>query len=82
MPAQDDRAFYDMLDSIANTGDEDAVQQNKRIKEAEFAADATEPNEEQTAAIRREVEASKENHSLNVNKSNTSRRCGKKDSRR
>ncbi|EQB43403.1 hypothetical protein CGLO_17941 [Colletotrichum gloeosporioides Cg-14] len=66
MPAQDDRAFYGMLDSIANTGNEDAVQQNKRIKEAEFAADATEPNEEQTAAIRREVEASKENHSLNT----------------
>ncbi|KAI8275193.1 hypothetical protein K4K60_008839 [Colletotrichum sp. SAR11_57] len=55
MPAQDDKAFYDMLDSIANTGNEDAVQQNKRIKEAEFAADATEPNEEQTAAIRRET---------------------------
>ncbi|KAF4476164.1 hypothetical protein CGGC5_v014386 [Colletotrichum fructicola Nara gc5] len=29
MPAQDDKAFYDMLDSIANTGNEDAVQQNK-----------------------------------------------------
>ncbi|KAF7536426.1 hypothetical protein G7054_g4557 [Neopestalotiopsis clavispora] len=59
MPASDDANFYKMLDSIANTGDEDAVQQNKRIKETEFAEDATEPNEEQTAAIRKEVEASK-----------------------
>lgn len=60
MPASADKAFYAMLDSIAKTtGDEDAVQQNKRIKEAQFAEDSSEPNEEQTAAIRREVEAEK-----------------------
>lgn len=59
MPASDDKAFYEMLDSIANTGEEDAVQQNKRIKEAEFAADSAEPNEEQIAAIDRELEASR-----------------------
>jgi hypothetical protein len=34
-----------MLDSIGQTtGNEDAVQQNKRIKEAEFAEDSREPN--------------------------------------
>lgn len=59
MPASDDETFYEMLDSIANTGEEDAVQQNKRIKEAEFAADSAEPNEEQIAAIDRELEASR-----------------------
>ncbi|KAK8872364.1 hypothetical protein PGQ11_002878 [Apiospora arundinis] len=64
MPASADRRFYELLDSAVQTttGDEDAVQQNKRIKEAEFAADSAEPNEEQTAAIRREVEAGKHGH--------------------
>lgn len=49
-----------MLDSIAQSvGDEDAVQQNKRIKEEQFAQDSAEPDEAQTAAIHREVEAGK-----------------------
>ncbi|KAF0319969.1 hypothetical protein GQ607_012737 [Colletotrichum asianum] len=74
MPARNDKAFYDMLDSIANTGEEDAVQQNKRIKEAEFAADAAEPNEEQIAAIRREVEAGKKSSKSNVEKAHNTRR--------
>lgn len=64
MPASNDEEFYEMLDSIANTGDEDAVQQNKRIKEAQFAEDCAEPNEEQTAAIRKEVKAGKD-HAAN-----------------
>lgn len=59
MPATDDKKFYEQLDSIANTGNEDVVQQNKRIKEAQFAEDSAEPNEEQIAAIVKEVEASK-----------------------
>lgn len=56
MPADEDKYFYDLLDSIAATGDEDAVAQNKRIKEAEFAEDSREPNEEETEAIRHELE--------------------------
>lgn len=62
MPASKDKAFYDLLDSIADTTDHgkvDAVQQNKRIKEAEFAEDNSEPNAEQLAYIHREVEAAK-----------------------
>ncbi|KAI1121380.1 hypothetical protein F5Y10DRAFT_272129 [Nemania abortiva] len=60
MPASQDKKFYEMLDSIAETaGNEDAVQQNKRIKEAQIAEDSAEPNEEQIAAIHREVEAGK-----------------------
>lgn len=62
MPASKDASFYKYLDSIANTKDEDAVQQNKRIKEAQFAQDSAEPNEEQIEAIRREVEASKQHN--------------------
>lgn len=56
MPASNDKSFYSMLDSIANTKDEDAVQQNKRIKEAQFAEDSAEPNAEQVEAIRKELE--------------------------
>ncbi|MCJ1333099.1 hypothetical protein MMC10_009793 [Thelotrema lepadinum] len=37
--------------------DEDAVQQNKRIKEAEFAEDSREPNAQEVEAIRKEVRA-------------------------
>ncbi|KAJ4252347.1 hypothetical protein NW762_010945 [Fusarium torreyae] len=59
MPATDDKDFYAMVDSIANTGDEDAVQQNKCIKEAQIAEDAAEPTKEQISAIDKEVEASK-----------------------
>lgn len=56
MPASKDKPFYDMLDSIAQTTkDEDAVKQNKRIKEAEFAEDAREPNEADIEAIREEL---------------------------
>ncbi|KAI0966740.1 hypothetical protein F4678DRAFT_466109 [Xylaria arbuscula] len=62
MPASDDKEFYTFLDSIAET--KDAVAQNKHIKEAQFAEDSTEPDEEQTKAIRREVEASR-HHSTN-----------------
>lgn len=59
MPASKDKAFYDLLDSIAdstNHGKVDAVQQNKRIKEAQIAEDSAEPNAEQLAYIHREVE--------------------------
>ncbi len=51
-----------MLDSIAKTvGDEDAVQQNERIKEVEFAEDSRAPTEEEISAIRQELdEASKQ----------------------
>lgn len=59
MPASEDKNFYEMLNSVAKNKDEDAVQQNKRIKEAQFAEDNTEPNEEQTEAIRKAVEAGK-----------------------
>lgn len=62
MPATKDKAFYDLLDSIAdstNNGRIDAVQQNKRIKEAQLAEDSAEPNAEQLAYIHREVEAGK-----------------------
>ena len=53
MPAKDDEAFYKILDSIAaTTGEEDAVAQNKRLKEAEFAEDSREPNVEEVAALR------------------------------
>ncbi len=56
MPASRDKRFYDMLDAIANTkGDEDAVQQNKRIKETAIAEDAREPTEAELAAIREEL---------------------------
>lgn len=60
MPASKDKAFYDLLDSIADSTDHgkiDAVQQNKRIKEAQLAEDSAEPNAEQLAYIHREVEA-------------------------
>jgi hypothetical protein len=60
MPASDDKIFYEMLDSIAETTDqENAVQQNKRMKEEQFAADSAEPNDEETEAIRQDVVASK-----------------------
>jgi len=56
MPASKDKVFYDMLNSIAHlNGDEDAIQQNKRIKEAEFAEDIREPNETELEAIRKEL---------------------------
>lgn len=65
MPASEDRDFYALLDSIAQSvGDEDAVHQNKRIKEEQFAQDCAEPDEAQTAAIHREVEAGKHHTSL------------------
>lgn len=60
MPASTEKAFYAMLDSIAETtGEEDAIQQNKRIKEAQIAEDIAEPNAEQAAEIHRQVEAEK-----------------------
>lgn len=60
MPASKDKPFYDMLDSIAQTTRlENAVQQNKHIKEAEFAEDSREPNEAELAAIREELKKEK-----------------------
>ena len=61
MPADRDKAFYDLLDSAAVTtsADEDAIAQNKRIKEAEFAEDSREPTEEEEREIRRFVEESR-----------------------
>ncbi|KAI9752116.1 MAG: hypothetical protein M4579_005754 [Chaenotheca gracillima] len=57
MPADNDRAFYKLLDSAAvTTGDEDAVSQNKRIKEAEFAEDSREPNAQEEKALKQYVE--------------------------
>ncbi len=65
MAVQDDKAFYQMLDSIAETtGDKDAVQQNKQIKEAEFAEDSRPPTAEETTAIRKELEDSKHGERL------------------
>ena len=58
MPADLDKGFYEMLDSIAET--DDAVQQNKKIKEAQFAEDSREPNEEEIEAIRKELKEEKE----------------------
>ncbi len=56
MPASDDKSFYEMLNSIkASTGDEDAIRQNKRIKEAEFAEDSREPTAEEEKALKAEV---------------------------
>lgn len=55
MPADVDKAFYDFLDSIAKTGEEDAVQQNKRIKEAEFAEDRVKHEKESKAITTRRV---------------------------
>lgn len=75
MPASENRDFYALLDSIAQSvGDEDAVQQNKRIKEEQFAQDSAEPDEAQTAAIRREVEAGKHHTSLATSTSNNAPR--------
>jgi hypothetical protein len=54
MPAIVDKDMYDMLDSVADT--DNAVEQNKRIKEAEFAEDSREPTEEEIKAIDRELE--------------------------
>jgi len=58
MPASDDANFYRMLDSIAKTTN--AVEQNKRIKEAEFAEDSREPTEQEIAAIRQDLEKERE----------------------
>lgn len=56
MPASQDKLFYAMLDSIANTTHgEDAIAQNKRIKEAEFAEDSREPTPEEVEILKAEV---------------------------
>lgn len=57
MPASADKSFYAMLDTIAAT--ENAVEQNKRIKEAQIAEDSREPTKEEAEAIHREIEAEK-----------------------
>ncbi|MCJ1373933.1 hypothetical protein MMC20_005163 [Loxospora ochrophaea] len=61
LPASNDKRFYELLDSAAvtTTADEDAIAQNKRIKEAEFAEDSREPTTEEEAAPRAEVEEEK-----------------------
>lgn len=59
MPGSKDEAFYAMLDYIAKTvGDEDDFQQNKRVKEEQFAQASAEPHEA------RQVEAGKRHTSL------------------
>ena len=64
MPASKDKPFYDMLNSVAHiTGDEDAVQQNKRIKEAEIAEDAREPDEIELEFIRQALKREKKGQS-------------------
>ncbi|MCJ1357055.1 MAG: hypothetical protein MMC33_007051 [Icmadophila ericetorum] len=52
MPASADEIFYRLLDSAAQTTkDGDAIAQNKRIKEAEFAEDSREPAAEEEKAL-------------------------------
>ena len=52
MPASADEIFYRLLDSAAQTTkDGDAIAQNKRIKEAEFAEDSREPAAEEEEAL-------------------------------
>lgn len=58
---QTKREFYQMMDSIAETAD--PIDQNKRIKEAEFAEDSREPNAEEVEAIRHELVEDK-NHGM------------------
>lgn len=73
MPATKDKAFYDLLNSIAdstNHGKIDAVQQNKRIKEAQLAEDSAQPNAEQLEYIHREVEAGKQHRNPESTKTN------------
>ncbi|KAI1331214.1 hypothetical protein F5Y16DRAFT_360877 [Xylariaceae sp. FL0255] len=72
MPASDDKKFYTFLDSVSQTAD--AVAQNKRIKEAQFAEDNTEPDEKQIEAIRAELEASKHPHFSDGEKTKNQRR--------
>jgi hypothetical protein len=60
MPASQDESFYQMLDSVADpNSNEDAVAQNKRIKEARIAEDAREPDAAEVEAIDRELEREK-----------------------
>ncbi|OAA63725.1 chromosome condensation protein [Niveomyces insectorum RCEF 264] len=67
MPAAEDADFYRMLDSIAETTrDENAIQQNKRIKEALVAEDSREPTEKEVEAIRKELQKEKKHSSTNV----------------
>lgn len=59
MPTSKDEAFYAILDYIAKTvGDEDDFQQNKCVREEQFAQAIAEPYEA------REVEAGKHHTSL------------------
>ncbi len=57
MSGNENQSFYSMLDSVSQT--ENAVQQNKKIKEAEFTEDSREPNEEEVEEIRHELKADK-----------------------
>lgn len=54
MAQQKDGSFYNFLDSISGT--ENAVEQNKRIKEGQIAEDSREPTEAEVKAIDREIE--------------------------
>ena len=58
MPDNGNTGFYKFLDSVSQT--QNAVQQNKEIKEAQFAEDAREPNEQEIQAIHRELESERE----------------------
>ena len=78
MPAEVDKAFYEYLDKIANTGDEDAIAQNKRIKEAEFAEDSREPTAEEDKELRKYIEQVRNEESRHT-VANPSAGCGGKD---
>lgn len=67
MAPKDNTDFYKMLDSVAETTrDEDAIQQNKRIKEAQIAEDSREPTEAEIKAIRKELQEEKNHGSTPV----------------
>ncbi|KAI9878214.1 MAG: hypothetical protein M1830_001558 [Pleopsidium flavum] len=69
MPADKDKRFYDLLDSVAaTTGDEDAIAQNKHIKEAEFAEDSREPTAEEEEELKRFVEQTRHGEGVKVRK--------------
>lgn len=56
MPASNDNSFHTFLGSISITADkEDAVAQNKRVREAGFAKDSREPTAEESAIKKAEV---------------------------
>lgn len=62
MTDESKQKFYQMMDSIAETAN--PIEQNKRIKEAEFAEDSREPTAKETAAIRQEIAGERDNSKL------------------